>query len=201
MTAPDKTAPDKTGRDRTRRDETRQDKIFYRLLMNTYKQDGSRTIAETSPEALLLYERLKQAQPGDEITYFELSKIIDRNVQTIANKGLYTARKRCENIDHIVFSVIRGVGLRRMFNDEIPRSTQCNIDHIRRTARRAAKRLACVSYEELSRTAQLTHNTNMSLLGVLSEVSKPGGGKLLEQQITISNKVLPIGRTMELFKG
>lgn len=169
--------------------------------MSTYKQDGSRTISEASPEALILYERLRKAQPGEEITYFELGKLIARNVQTIASRALYTARRRCESIDHIVFSVIRGVGLRRMLNEEIPNSAQNNIDHIRRTARKGAKKLACANYQELSQKAQLTHNTNMSLLGVLSEVSKPSGGKLLEQEIIFSQKALPIGKTMELFKG
>ncbi len=76
--------------------------------MNIYKQDGSRTISDASPEALTLYERLRKAQPGEEITYSELGTLIARNVQTIASGALYTARRRCENIDHIVFSVIRG---------------------------------------------------------------------------------------------
>ena len=169
--------------------------------MNTYKQDGSRTIPEASLEAQLLYERLCQAQPGDEITYAELSKIATRNVQTTARSALNTARRRCENHDHIVFSTISSVGLRRLTNEEIPKSTQRNIDHIRRTASKAAKRLACVNYKELSQRAQITHNTNMSLLGVLSEVSKPSGGKLREQHVSLSQQVLPIGRTMEIFKG
>lgn len=169
--------------------------------MTTYKQDDSRTISDASPEALTLYERLRQAQPGEEITYLELGNLIARNVKTIASSSLYTARRRCENIDHIVFSVIRAVGLRRIPNEEIPRMAQNNIDHIRRTAKKAAKKLACVNYQELSQKAQLTHNTNMSLLAVLSEVSKPSGGKLLEQEIIFSQKALPIGKTMELFKG
>ncbi len=88
-----------------------------------------------------------------------------------------------------------------MLNEEIPKSAQNNIDRIRRTARNGAKKLACVNYQELSQKAQLTHNTNMSLLLVLSEVSKPSAGRLLEQEITFSQKALPIGKTMELFKG
>lgn len=169
--------------------------------MTTVKQDGSRTIAEVSLEAQLLYARLSKTQPGDEITYTELSEVAARNVQTTASAALQTARRRCENIDHIVFGVIRGVGLRHLLNEEIPQTAQSKIDHIRRTARRAAKRLTCVQYEALSRQAQITHNTSLSLLGVLSEVSKPGSGKLLETHIRSAQTALPVGRTMELFRG
>lgn len=169
--------------------------------MKTIKQDGSRTIGEASLEAQLLYARLQEAQPGEEITYRELSEIASRNVQTTASTALHTARKRCENIDHIVFSVIRDVGLRRLLNDEIPQNAQQKIDHIRRTAKRAAKQMACVNYQALSTKAQLTHNTNMSLLGVLSEISKPGAAKVLEQHITATQQALTVGKTMELFRG
>lgn len=169
--------------------------------MHTIKQDGSRTIGEASLEAQLLYDRLSKAHPGEEITYHELSEIAARNVQTIASSALQTARKRCENLDHIVFSVIRGVGLRRLLNEEIPQTAQSKIDHIRRTAKRAAKRLACVDYGQLSRQSQITHNINLSLLGVLSEVSKPNSGKLLESHIKTGQTALPIGKTLELFKG
>lgn len=169
--------------------------------MHTIKQDGSRTIGEASLEAQLLYDRLSKALPGEEITYHELSGIAARNVQTIASSALQTARKRCENINHIVFSVIRGIGLKRLTNEEIPQTAQSKIDHIRRTAKRAAKRLACVDYTELSRQSQITHNINLSLLGVLAEVSKPSGGKILEHHIKNGQQPLPIGKTMELFKG
>lgn len=169
--------------------------------MQTIKQDGKRTIGEASLEAQLLHERLSKADFGEEITYAELSEVAGRNVQTTAFAALQTARRRCENQNQIVFGVIRGIGLRRLLNEEIPQSAQNNIDHIRRTAKRTARRLACVDYNALPRQLQNEHNTKLSILGALTELSKPSGGKLLEQRINSEQKALPIGKTLELFIG
>lgn len=169
--------------------------------MTTFKPDGSRTLGESSIESQLLYDRLSIANKGDEIAYTELTQICGRNVQTTGYAALQTARNRCEKLNHAVFGTITGKGIRRLTNDEIPETAQSHIQHIRRTARRAAKKLACVDYQLLPDSAKLTHNINLSLLGVLSEVSKPGGSKIIETKIRQDQQALPVGKVMELFRG
>lgn len=169
--------------------------------MNTIKQDGSRTIGEISLEAQLLYTRLSQMQPDEIVTYDELSNIAARNVKTLAYPAFLTARKRCEELNNIVFGIVAKVGIRRLLNDEIPETAQSGIDRIRRTAKRHARKLACVDYAALSEPMRTKHNINMSLLGVLGEISKTGRSRILEDQVKASQSALPIGRTLELFRG
>jgi len=169
--------------------------------MQTINQNGSRTIGEISIESQLLHERLSVMNEGDEITYDDLSKIAGRNVQTTGYSALLTARRRCENINHIVFGTIPGKGLRRLTNDEIPQTAQSHIEHIRRTAKKAAKKLACVNYQSLTDKSKLMHNINLSLLGVLSEVSKPSGSKIIESSIKQDQQAIPVGKVLDLFKG
>ena len=86
------------------------------MEMNTHPEvlDGKRTINEVSADTLALYEALKDITIDGMITYANLSDLIGRDVQSEAIGSLTTARRMCQREDQIVFSPVRGVGLKRL---------------------------------------------------------------------------------------
>ena len=159
------------------------------------------TIAETSIEAKLVYERLKRAGEGDIVTYSELSEVAGRNVTGRARNVLQTARRMCERTDQIVFGCVMKIGLRRLKNDEIPDTGVAKLSHIRRAVRRASKTMACANYDALSPEKRLLHNVTLSMFGVLHEASKTSVGALLAKDVVASSQLLPIGRVFDLLKA
>lgn len=159
------------------------------------------TIAETSIEAKLVYERLKQAAEDEVVTYSELSKVAGRNITGRARHVLQTARGMCERLDRIVFGCVMKVGLRRLKNDEIPDIGVAKMSHIRRTVKRATRTMACANYDALSPEKRLSHNVSLSMFGVLHEVSKPSVSALLSREDVANSHALPIGRVFDLIKN
>lgn len=159
------------------------------------------TIAETSIEAKLVYERLKKAAENEIITYSELSKVAGRNVTGRARYVLQTARGMCERNDRIVFGCVMKIGLRRLKNDEIPDIGVAKMSHIRRTVKRATRTMACADYDSLSPEKRLSHNVLMSMFGVLHEATKPSVSALIARDDIANSHALPIGRVFDILKN
>jgi hypothetical protein len=157
-----------------------------------------RSIPEISVDARLLYERLKQVGVGETIRYEELDAVVDRDVRNGAHGVMTTARRRAQNIDQIVFGTIRGVGLKRLNDAEIVDTGQSQIDAVRRRARRAFTILTCVSdFDALPAESKVKHNTYASMFSVLSNVTKPGQIKKVEQHVERTQAELPLARVLE----
>lgn len=169
--------------------------------METIKQDGKPTICEVSIEATLLYKRLSKLAEGEEIGYAELSAIAGRNVQTVAYGALKTAREMCRRENRIVIGVIRGGGLKRLSNEEIPDSAKTHISRISKQAKMGFAKLACTDLSKLTESKKLAYYSAESNLGALALFSKPSAAKRIEEKINVAHEALPIGRVMDLFKG
>lgn len=168
--------------------------------MQTLTETGKRTIPAVSIEAKELYAYLTSTEPGAIVSYEDLNTIAGRCVQTVARSSLNTARKMCIRNDQIVFEPVWSVGLKRLSNDEIPDTVTSKLSRIRRLSKRAAVTLACVDYDSLSNDLKIKHNAGLSILGALSELSKPNTA-LIENKIRADNKLLPVGKVFEIFKG
>lgn len=160
---------------------------------------GRRTIAEISIEARALVDMLIDVKPGDEITYDEMTKAIGRDVRTVARGAMQTARRVAERQYRMVFSPIFGVGLRRLLNDDIPGVADSKIAHIRRTATRAARTLACVDFDRLPNEKRIEHNAKLSILGAITLSSSQQAQTLVSQKSQAGP--LPVGRVLELIQG
>lgn len=162
----------------------------------------TKAIPELSIEARLLTERLKKAEVGEVIPYSELSEVAGRTIQGAARSSLYTAMKRCLNSEGYVFGTVRGVGVKRLSDKEIIGIGDKALPHIRRTAKRAARKMSMVeNYEGLEHEDKVRHNAMISALGMMAHVANEKQIKKLEDKVHTAQGALPIGRTLEVFKG
>lgn len=130
------------------------------------------TIGQRSTESILLAQRLEKVQPGELVTYAELSRIIGQNVRADGYQVLRSARNYVAETSRIVFDVVHGEGLKRLRNEEIPASADAALQSIRRKAKRTARRLGrCVDIDALPAETRNDFNLKLSVLGMLSAVS------------------------------
>lgn len=167
--------------------------------MTTITESGKRTIGSTSAEAKAIYERLKEAMPGDEITYEEINQLIGRDVRKYCKSALDTARRMCMKEDRIVFDVMPDVGFKRLNNDEIPKLSRRGFKHIRNTAKKYVKVTMCADYEKLSPENRLEFNYALTGLEPIRELSSITAEKRIKE--AISDRPLLIGKALELFTG
>lgn len=141
--------------------------------MNQELISGARTQAEVGMETRALYDVLCNLKPGESISYEELNKAAGRDVQTEARGSLGTARKMCQREHQMVFSPVRGEGLRRLTDGEIVDGADSDIARIRRTARRGAAKLACATYDNLEQELKPVFNAKAAIFGTLVQHSLP----------------------------
>ncbi len=158
------------------------------------------TIAQTSIDARLLYERIAALNVGDSISYKELSALIDRNVQEDGHGVLRTARRMAEREDRIVFDVVIGEGLRRLNDSEIVDTGDRAVSRIRRGARRAANTISAVSdFNTLPNEKKVKHNTMLSILGTIAAFVRPKTVLRIESAVSGNSGKLSVGDTLKAF--
>ena len=93
--------------------------------------NDNKSIPETAIDTRLLLQRLLQAKVGEVITYRELNSAIDRDVQREANPFLQSAMRAALR-QMMVFSTIRGVGVKRLTDRELAGIGEATRQHISR---------------------------------------------------------------------
>ena len=147
---------------------------------------------ETSAEARTLASILAEASVGDVVDYETLNRAIGRDVRGAARAGLSSARSLVQREKRFVFSCVNNVGLKRLSDTEIVGLSDGARDHIRRTSRRTAKKLTCVDYDAMPKDQQVKHNTALSMLGVIGELSTDKSVKRLTGAIEQTGSELPV---------
>ncbi|MFN3891955.1 MAG: hypothetical protein ACK4MV_16290 [Beijerinckiaceae bacterium] len=154
---------------------------------------------EMSADARLLRQRLALVKIGEVISYDDLGKEISKHVSG-AFPALHTARRSLLNNDGYVFAVIRGEGLKRLSDEEIVSASDQDVNRIRRTAKRGARKLASVAdYSSLSNAAQLRHTTRLSVMTAVAHMASSKGIEKLEEPAKGRAKELPISETLAAF--
>lgn len=157
-------------------------------------------IRELSIESKLIYQRLKDMKPGDFVTYGELTGIIGTNILTHRHI-LYTARRMAERNDKITFGIITNEGLKCLDTTGIIATGDSAIKHIHRTSRKAARRFTCVGdLNNLTNDEKIKMNTNISILGALTHITREKTIKKLEAPITQAMQAIPYAKTLDAFK-
>lgn len=148
------------------------------------------TIQRASIDAQVIAERLAKCEIGGEVSYSELNKIINRDVQVKARSVLDTARR-------MVFGVIMNVGLRRLNDVEIVGTGQHTIDHIRKTSKRGAVRLGCVKdFNSMPTEARIKHNAALSTLGTLAHFTGSAAQAKVCAAVEVANGKLPLAKLL-----
>lgn len=159
----------------------------------------TKSIPEMSADTRFLYQMMKDATPGQTLTYTELSKAIGRDVQEAARSNLRSARLKCRS-EGIEFGVIASQGLKRLNDEEIVATGDYWIEKSRRTSKRGIRVLHNAKYEKLSPEARIKHNAAVSVLGVMALFGKPKTLQKVEGAVTASQSELPLAKTLELFR-
>jgi hypothetical protein len=164
------------------------------------RTEMARSIPELSIDTKLLVDRLAKVQPGETITNEQLSEVIGRDVRNGAYSCLYSARAIVQRDHQVVFGTVRGVGLKRLGNTEIVNSGRGDLDRVRRTMRRAAKKMTAVDYDALPNSERIMHNAYLSTFSALAHATKGSSVKKVASQVEQSKEQLPLAATLEAFK-
>jgi hypothetical protein len=155
---------------------------------------------EISTDTALLYHDLVRIPPGGEITYTALSESMGREIAG-GDPHLQTALRRALTLDGAVFDNIRGVGYRRLKDEEIVAASTRDTDGIRRKSRRAARKLSAVEdYTALPADVRIEHSAKLSLFGALLAMTKPSAIDNLRTQVATAGRELPFAKTLEAFR-
>ncbi|MEK6684314.1 MAG: hypothetical protein AABY46_06620 [Nitrospirota bacterium] len=172
--------------------------------VNASNGDGEtehRGIGLLSVDTQILYDHLLKLQGGQEATYAELSALIQSNIRGEAAGKLYSARRKLLHEHRINIGTVRSVGVRRLTDVETVISSTAAVSHIRRTARRAMRKLGSVAnFAALSGEMRNKHNSQMSVLGVMDLMSRPKQIQRLENKVAEIQRRLPIAETLQLFE-
>jgi hypothetical protein len=156
-----------------------------------------RSIPGLSIDTKMLTDKLATLVPDDVITYSDLSQVIGRDVQNGARSNLYSAIRRLL-ADGKVYASVRGIGIKRLKDEEIVGVGPAVLAKMRRAANRARAKLAAVQdFDSLDRDAKISHNLSLSVLGVVAHMTKASTVKQLETRIDQAQASLPLAKTLE----
>lgn len=159
------------------------------------------TIPEANIDTKTILERLRKAEPGELVTYAELSEIIGRDVRATA-RGCLTSAMRGALREGLVFSSVKNEGVRLLPDDGIAGVGLAAVKHIGRAARRAGKKLACVrDFDAMPNAAKVQHNMGMSVLGAIVHSTSAPSMKRVEATVEKAQTQLPIAKTLDIFRG
>ncbi|MGL4489182.1 MAG: hypothetical protein ACRCU5_07050 [Rhizobiaceae bacterium] len=154
---------------------------------------------EISADTRLLYQRLAQVEPGQTISYEELSAAISRKV-TGGDGHLQVAIKKCRNEDDIVFENIRGNGYRRMLDEDIVDSGSQYPSRIRRVAKREIQKQSKVKdFSALSNERKIKHGLTMALAAAHHHMSGKKSVTMIGEAVKTAGHEIPIAETLKLF--
>lgn len=154
-----------------------------------------------SLESQLVAKALADKSHEPIFTYAELSKIAGVKDITLRRGVLVTARRAARREHRIVFSVVRGVGLKRLTDSEIVGSRVEKRTKIRNAAKDSQKDMGCIVHENLSRDEKTRFAVEDAALGIVAACMSTKGQGAIEQKV-IENKSgrLEIGDLRSAFK-
>lgn len=159
-----------------------------------------RPIGQMSIDTKTLLDRLRLAAVGDLLSYEELSKLIDRDVQGKARHCLESARRGVLRKNRYVFGVILNVGLKRLDDVEIVNTGQSAQRHSLRHNRRSQRVLLAAEYEKLAPAVQVRLNTYLTSMKLQEFVAGERAAKKIEAAVMQTQKRLPLQDSLALFR-
>lgn len=162
-----------------------------------------RGIFTRSVDTSLLVSRLQKLAVNETVTWEELSQTIGRDVRT-AGKGFLVSARRRVLLDHgIVLEAIHKVGLKRLDDTGIVKTSDYSRHKIHREAGRALTRIACIeNLAGLPNDDKVKVNAARAAFGALHSITTEASQKKIVKAVVSSGgDSLAIGKTLEAFKG
>jgi hypothetical protein len=152
-------------------------------------------IFEKSDDTKILTEHLAGAQIGEVVTYAELSRVVGKSLSGFRS-ALASARRQVLKEKGFVFGTEKGVGIRRLSNEEIIAASTSDRHAIRRKARRSLQKLGTVKYAALDATKQIALTAVAAVFHATAEINRDSSMKLI-QAAAGSSQQLPIRETLQ----
>lgn len=152
-----------------------------------------------SADTKIIESVLSEANVGDIVTYETLSRAIGRDVRKHAFSSLSSARRGVFKERQFVFQVIDNVGLQRLDDSGIVKSSSGDVQRMRRTARKALGKLAVVKFEKLNDTEKRDHISASAQIGAIEHFTSIKARHKIEKHVDGSKANIPIGETLKLF--
>lgn len=152
-----------------------------------------------SAEASAIIKRLETANEGDVVTYEELNKLIDGDVQDGRRSALDTARRNLMK-RQIVFGTVTGIGIKRLDPSGINERGKHEFGHIRKKTKRTLAMVMCADSSRLNDGERVQHGITVNGLRGVELFTRKSSLQKVEQRI-ISNGSINLGETMKLFAG
>lgn len=149
-------------------------------------------------ETQIVLERMAKMNPGEVVSYSELSSLASCDVQKRRNV-ITTSTNKLLAEQGKVFVAEHGKGVRLLTNEEIPSLGAKEIGRISKISKRVARKMATVDYDALSEQAKLHHNTHLTILTLMQRASTQKSLKTVEDAVVKRTNALPLGETLKLF--
>ena len=162
--------------------------------------ESRKTLFDRTIETQAAIEVMRIVNRDDIITYEVLEKEVGCNPQHGGRGYVNSARRYLQREHGMVFVAVPNVGYKRLTDTEIVKSSPEALTKSRRASRRAAQRLTCVEYDELSKEDKVAHQVHLSLFGAIQAISKADASKKLTSQVAETMRSLPLNQTLEAFK-
>jgi hypothetical protein len=153
-------------------------------------------------ETEVIRRHLSEAKVGDQISFDVLSRLTGMKI-TSTSAPFTSARRIVLNEDNIVFDSVRGVGVRRIGDEEISTvHSDKDITRSRRHAKRAVKKLACVeNFASMSNHAQISHVIKSSFFGAVAYMAHKSRLQNVAAAASGRSSELPVKETLKAFIG
>lgn len=172
------------------------------MIQKQITPDGkpSATIPQTCAETLRLVDYMRGAAMGKLFTYAELSGIVGADVRVAKRHWLESAKRILVARHGIVFESVRGQGLRRLSDGELPALADHDRKGIHRRAGRSARKLACANVEALSTDQKTKLYVGLATLAVVRHVTGAQQQKRLTGIVITTQQRLPVASAIEALK-
>lgn len=161
--------------------------------------EQKRGIQSKSADTLVIENRLRETNPGDLVTYQELSTLLGRDVRMFCQSNTQTARHALVG-ESIFFDCVPNEGYRRLTNNEAAFASDSHRERIASTARRGLRHLRHVPFDELAADAKKKHLTMSAQFGAIQLFGSSKATKKIEAAVK-DTAPMAIGETLKLFGG
>jgi hypothetical protein len=146
-----------------------------------------------SADSITIYNRLRQCQIGEIVTYKELSSLIGRNI--LKTRGnLYTAMRRAARDDGMAFATVLKLGVKCISDKEIVHEQRGTISRIRRAARKIEQRVSLIKdFVALPVEDQTEALCSVTWAHLVRHSAGAGAQKRLREKCKGESRSLPIG--------
>ena len=154
---------------------------------------------QLSSDTRLLYQYLSKAKIGDIFSYEAMGKTIGREISG-AFPALYSARRKLQQDNNFIFGAIRGVGYKRLSDDEVVDSASSDRKRLSNGSKRAVKKLMRVQdYDGLSPKKKAEHAAAMSVFTAVAAMTNEKAIKRIEG--VVKGRELPLIETVLAASG